>query len=460
MKRIAFLSFDWDYEIISEYYLGLQEQLRNRNDVQVVIFNAFGYFYARTKPKESSLKIFSLCRLEDYDGIIVQGNRTWPPAYRQQIVDRAVALGKPVASINYDLDGACAVGTDNYREEYELVRQVLSEKGRKRPAFVTGLKTSVESNDRERGFADACASLGITDTRIYKANWQIESGRAAAQRMLRRPQDLPDVVFCCNDDLAVGVQETLQAAGAQVPDDVMITGFDNRSVGKHTSPRITTVDRDYRGIAAVALDAVVRLIDGEKMPEQVFSPAQRILSESCGYVSADSTNELANDAQSDAVKHYYELLGEFQTAMLDAEELYSALENCERFARELDCPNTFASINDSYLYPRDAEDTTEYGRTSSLVARSGPALTLACDANHVYTTFETRDLLPPEVALDGGLYMVSPLRRNDDCVGMLVTEGVPSIVSHGFFALFLNILSAAIDAVRTAQILREVLARG
>ena len=462
MKRIAFLSFDWDYEIISEYYLGLWELSRQRDDVQVIIFNAFGYFYARTKPKESSFKIFSLCNLEDYDGVIVQGNRTWPPSYRQQIVDRALALGKPVVSINYDLDGAHSVGTDNYHEEYELVRRVLTDSGRRRPAFVSGLQTSIESQDRERGFRDACVSLGMANGRVFPANWQIEAGRAVVQRMLKSPQDLPDAIFCCNDDVAVGVQETLEAAGARVPDDVMVTGFDNRSVGKLATPRITTVDRDYRGIMSVAFDAVVRLIDGGEVPERVFSPARHVLTASCGYASssAHTVRQQATGADDDAIKHYYELLGDFQTSMLDAEELHSVLENCERFARELDCPNTFVSLNESYLHPRQVGDSGSYGPTSCLVARSGPALTLPCDANHVYTTFPTSALVPSEVVLDGCLYLVSPLRHNEDCVGMLVTEGIPSVMGHGFFVLFLNTLSASIDAVRTTQLLRNALGGG
>ena len=42
MKRIAFLSFDWDYRVVPEYYLGLQECVKSFPDVQIVVFNAFG----------------------------------------------------------------------------------------------------------------------------------------------------------------------------------------------------------------------------------------------------------------------------------------------------------------------------------------------------------------------------------------------------------------------------------
>lgn len=145
MKRIAFLSFDWDYKIVSEYYLGLQKHLAKRRGVQVVIFNAFGNYYASHLPKQSTFEIFSLYDPTDYDGLLIQGNRTWPPELRQKVVDKTVAAGKPVVSINYDLEGALTVGTNNYREEYELVLRVLRDHHCTKPAFVNGLKTSVEA---------------------------------------------------------------------------------------------------------------------------------------------------------------------------------------------------------------------------------------------------------------------------------------------------------------------------
>ena len=68
MKNIAFLSFDWDYKIVSEYYLGLQEFLGHRDDVRVTVFNAFGRYYASHVPVQSFLEIFSLYDPADYDG--------------------------------------------------------------------------------------------------------------------------------------------------------------------------------------------------------------------------------------------------------------------------------------------------------------------------------------------------------------------------------------------------------
>ena len=457
MKRIAFLSFDWDYQIVSEYYLGLQDRLRDRTDLQVVIFSAFGHYYASHKPEASTFEVFRLCRIEEYDGLLIQGNRTWPPELRQQLVDRAVALGKPVVSINYDLKGAHCVGTNNYQEEYELVSRVLQDRGCTHPAFVNGLRTSAEAAARAQAYRDACADQGITDVRFFQANWQTEAGVVTAKKMLRRPGNLPDVIFCCNDDLAFGVQTTLQEAGVRVPEDVMITGFDNREISRQATPRITTIDRDYRTIAATALDAIERLMAGEELPQQVFSPAKHLMSASCGYPGESDERQM--DALVEAnrsFKRFYEVLGTYQYAVTGCDSLYTILENCELFTHELDCDNAFLSLNDSYLRFGEGEgkDVGVYGPTSHLMVRKDRSPSSTCDREHIYASYPSERLLPPEIPLSRPIYLVCPLRHNDMCVGMVVTEGVPSVIHYGFLAFFLTMLSASIEAARKSRLLR------
>lgn len=457
MKKIAFLSFDWDFRIVSEYYLGLQDVVKDRRDIQVVIYNAYGMYYVSLLPKENTFEVFSLFDPNDYDAVIIQGNRTWPPERRQKIVDKVVACGKPVVSINYDLSGAHSIGTNNYQEEYELVLRVLKDSGCQHPAFVNGLRTSVEAQDRARGYRDACEELGIEDARFFQANWQKEAGIVTAKKMLRKPDDLPDVVFCCNDDLAVGVQETLQQAGVRVPEDVRVTGFDNRDISDRAQPRITTIDRDYATIARTSLDMLEKLMAGEDVPQKVYSPAKHILADSCGY-PARSDAERLNDFRDsgNASERFFEVLGNFQFTVLSAKSIYAILENCEQFAQELDCPNVYLTLQDSFLHSDPLLGATAADSVSHLVARKGRVAGMSCDREHVYASYTGNRILPSELTFGGSLYMVSSLRHSEGCIGTIVTEGVPTAVRYGFAAYFLTVLSNALVAAKKSELLAEL----
>lgn len=457
MKKIAFLSFDWDYEIISEYYLGIQDYLRGREGVQVVIFSAFGHYYASHEPEPSTFEVFKLCDPRRYDGFLVQGNRTWPPELRQRFVTKAVTLGKPVVSINYDLDGAHTVGTDNYHAMYGLIDKVLSDRGSKRTLFINGLQTSVEAQARAQAYRDACVSHGVEHPDFRQANWQIEEGVAAARDLLQG-EDLPEVVFCCNDDLAVGLQETLQEAGVLVPEDVMVSGFDNREISLRTTPHVTTVNRDYRTIGGTAMDAILRLIAGEDLPPFVASPARNVLTASCGYdEEATGIGDLYSIDNS--LKHFYEVLGYFQSMVLGADSLYEIMCHCEHYAHDMRCANAYLTIDDRFLIYDVGKAGTSYGPIAHLMAHYGTQRLDPFDEDHDYATFLTKDILPPKVPMDQPVYVVYPLRQNKTCIGTLVTDGVSPIVMHGFLTFFLTLLSGSIENVRKKEMLQAANSR-
>lgn len=461
MKKIAFLSFDWDYEIMSAYYRSMEAYLASRDDTQLVIFNAFGQ-YANFEPEEGAFEIFSLCNFTDYDGFIIQGNRTWSPTMRQDVVNDIVALEKPVVSINYDLKGACTVGTDNYEAMYGLVDQVLTDHPCQKVAYVNGLITSSEATARAHGYHNACVAHDVIDERFFQANWQKEEGVHAAQTMLEHPDDLPDVIFCCNDELAVGVQETLQAYGIRIPDDVMVTGFDNREISLRATPRITTVDRDYATIGLTAIETLISLMDGDPFQQFQSSPARYILAESCGYCNASEPKEIVTEslyAMDNALRRFYHVLSRFQPAVLNAETLSEILHECERRIGEMRCRNVYLSINENYLDDGATRATTTYGPTSLLMAHGGKDIGLVYDYKHVYTRFITKQLIPLHVPMDQKVYMVYPLRQGTTCIGTLVTEGVSPILQYGFLTIILSLLSSSIESMRKKEILRMVNSR-
>lgn len=448
MKRIAFLSFDWNYEVMAAYYEGMAAYLEHVDDVQVEIFNAYGQ-HASFEPEEGSVDVFALCDVQEYDGFIVQGNRSWPPEQRQRFVDRVVELGKPVVSVNYDLDRAYCVGTDNYEAEFGLISKVLADWDCVRPAFVNGLISSWEAKDRSQAFWEACSERSIASPRFYQASWERESGVEAALKMLAAPDELPDVVFCCNDDLAVGVQETLQEHGIRVPDDVMVTGFDNRSIGMQARPRITTVDRDYPTIGQTALQTAIALVEGRTCPQRIESPARYVLSESCRYRSATSSSTSYAEklhAMDYALKQFFEVFRTFQPEALNADSLEALSSVCEKHFSVIGCHNAYLMVSEDYLDRSAGAADVPYGQVSLLMAHDGDSVQTECDERHVYARFTAQDILPRQIPMDKSLYVVYPLRHGSTSIGTVVTEGVSPLMRNGSLMIVLTLLSSAIES--------------
>ena len=73
----------------------------------------------------------------------------------------------------------------------------------------------------------------------------------------------PDAVFAANDPMAVGALQAIHEAGLRVPDDIAIVGFDDLPVAATTDPPLTTVRQDIDLVGESAVEALVRLLDGD-----------------------------------------------------------------------------------------------------------------------------------------------------------------------------------------------------
>ncbi|MDE7213564.1 MAG: LacI family transcriptional regulator, partial [Anaeroplasmataceae bacterium] len=66
----------------------------------------------------------------------------------------------------------------------------------------------------------------------------------ALQNAISKLEDLPEVFICCNDFVARNVCIALKNMNKEVPDDVLIVGFDNAAEAYSLSPTLTTFSLD------------------------------------------------------------------------------------------------------------------------------------------------------------------------------------------------------------------------
>ena len=98
--------------------------------------------------------------------------------------------------------------------------------------------------------------------------WSVENGRKAALEMAR--QGLPyDGLVCMNDMMALGVLRGFHEAGVKVPEDVAVIGFDGIQEGTYSTPTLSTIAVDYRGLAQASVSLLMRRLD---QPDNKFMP--------------------------------------------------------------------------------------------------------------------------------------------------------------------------------------------
>ena len=119
--------------------------------------------------------------------------------------------------------------------------------------FTSGSKVS-----RYNAFLAAAKANGIChlDEHVWGTDQgNVDHGAKRIERALNEhSENLPDVVICANDQLAIGALYTLQQHSIQIPDDIRICGFDDIPMASFTHPRLTTlrqpVEEMIRGLFA------------------------------------------------------------------------------------------------------------------------------------------------------------------------------------------------------------------
>ena len=172
------------------------------------------------------------------------------------------------------------VSVDNFAGGYAIADHLLKQ-GVKRVSFLMRNHWANSVKRRMHGVSAACVAAGLdwSASNIFRAEPDDAKNVAALMKGKSRPQ----AIVCGNDTAAFKLQSTLHSLGYNVPDDILVAGFDDVQNARFATPPITTV-RQPLGEIAVAL--VELLFARRRNPDS--APREVILHAT--FVPRESTN--------------------------------------------------------------------------------------------------------------------------------------------------------------------------
>jgi DNA-binding LacI/PurR family transcriptional regulator len=177
-------------------------------------------------------------------------------------VDQAPASG--ITSVNIDdRAGARAAAAHVVELGHRRVGLVTSGFGGHYGLLADPLAGVTGHVERQRmlGWLDALEATSTAHVAVRRPHADpFETGQAAAKVLLAE-EPRPTAVLCFSDAIALGVIQTVQAAGLRVPDDLSVVGFDDSPLGRRSAPALTTVSQDAYAKGRTAADALATLIE-------------------------------------------------------------------------------------------------------------------------------------------------------------------------------------------------------
>ncbi|MGC6769174.1 LacI family DNA-binding transcriptional regulator [Enterococcus sp. LJL51] len=202
-----------------------------------------------------------------YDGIIIMSQSDHDEAFidfvKQQNIP-FVVLNRPLE--DSDIINVLANDAEGVTEAIDYAIQL----GHERIAYIGGKDDFRSSNERKQGLIISMKKnqLPINEDYFFKGDYSIESGFEEMQNILQL-SPLPSLVFCANDDMAIGAMRAAAEQGYQVPKDISLIGFDDSKLVAYLNPPLTTVHKPVKKISRTGTELLLRMIDGEDIsPKQ------------------------------------------------------------------------------------------------------------------------------------------------------------------------------------------------
>lgn len=154
------------------------------------------------------------------------------------------------------------VGIDNRRAGYMVTAHLL-ERGRRRIALLTRPGSAATVDARAAGYWEALLRAGIPPDPDA-----LRQGDPDDPGFLRRllDQKKPDAIVCGNDATAAHLLHSLDKLGVRVPDDIMVTGFDDIRYAQVLRVPLTTIHQPCAAIGAAAFRAMLERIANPDVP--------------------------------------------------------------------------------------------------------------------------------------------------------------------------------------------------
>ena len=129
---------------------------------------------------------------------------------------------------------------------------------------------------RQRGIEKALSELGLDSwawRSVEVSPWTAEGAESALSQWLES-NTLPDAIFTMNDLLGAGALRALSRAQIRVPEDVLVSSWDDTVLSRFSTPALTTISPDTHAIAHEAVAGLIALIEGSGRAGDLRGPAE------------------------------------------------------------------------------------------------------------------------------------------------------------------------------------------
>ncbi len=219
--------------------------------------------------------LYRLLGAHNVDGIISWNAFVTPDSSSEKSKEFLESFAPlPVVSVELESSSCANILVDNDQGMQDLLLHLINQHGYRRIAFATR-PSSHASQLRQAAFERRMGEYGLLDPRLIGTLEELE------ERGLLNRQGC-DAIMAYSDRLGVEVVDRLGQLGLRVPEDMVVTGFNDGQEARGCLPPLTTVRLPFQNMGRKAVDLLMKRVRGEDCNGDIILTPYLILRRSCG----------------------------------------------------------------------------------------------------------------------------------------------------------------------------------
>lgn len=464
MKKIALITDGWKRYVTYAWVQGYRRYASQYHlDTDLYVFQSFGNFNTDEGYNSGEYNITRLPDLRTFDGIILDLSNVSDASLKESFLAKVRESGVPTISLLEDLPGLYYSGLDNLTDFSILVEHLITEHGCRKLNYVGASPRNQENQKRLLAYRKTLEKHGILfePERVIERSFEIKTGIRAFTEFQQKDL-LPEAFVCASDNIAVGVCLAAREAGFSIPEDFLVTGFDNEDKAAYCNPRITTADFSKTEIMYHAMELLVDIWNGQTDRRCTYTQAVHIFQESCRCVSECPPDRgqyiikrILSEARQSDMQNWMIDLNRF---LLDCTSYTDLTSHMQMWLHEHQFGNLYLLMNPDIFHLEKVDILPEIPDDIYRCVGYPDKMTVVhpvSDTEAVMQLSITDGHLLPDITRTGdqNIFVFAPLHFREREVGYVVLQNCDYLLDHQFLFKMLNSFRTALESLYNKLVL-------
>ena len=231
-------------EIDMQYMAGaIQKAQEKKLDLITVFFSML--------KEKTAAEVIRYFRAQSIEGIIVYGISPNDRVLRE-VVEKG-AFKVVLVDVSYHAKAVSCIGIDHRQAQIDVARKTILENKSKKILYIAGKKNSYPGAERLKGIEELAEELSCELFVRYG-----DFSERKARELTFRYAKSKDVIVCGSDLMAIGAMRALIEMDIFRP----VCGFDGLALMGYAGKQMNTVQQNFAGVSAAAVEELQYLLQG------------------------------------------------------------------------------------------------------------------------------------------------------------------------------------------------------